>query len=70
MRRVAGAERKPGQPWQIGPVGSMIGNEADRLIDEIRGQVIAAGASPGRIDVSVVGNQFRRVLIGLGIEEA
>ena len=33
MRRVAGAERDPGQPRQIGPVGDVIGDEADRLID-------------------------------------
>ena len=70
MRRVAGAEREPGQPGQIGPVGGVIGDEADRLIDQIRGQVIAVGIGAGRIDMGVVGDQFRRVLVGLGIEEA
>ena len=70
MRRVAGAERDPGQPRQIGPVGGVIGDEADRLVDQIRGQVIAVGVGAGRIDVGVVGDQFRRELVGLGIEEA
>ena len=32
--------------------------------------MIAVRIDPGRIDMGVVGNQFRRELIGLGIEEA
>ena len=70
MRRVAGAERDPGQPRQIGPVGDVVGDEADRLIDQIRGQVIAVGVGAGRIDMGVVGHELRRVLVGLGVEEA
>ena len=35
MRRMAGAERDPGQPGNIGPVGGVIGDEADRLVDEV-----------------------------------
>ncbi len=41
VRRVAGAERDPGQPRDIGPVGDVIGDEADRLVDQIGRQVIA-----------------------------
>ena len=70
MRRVAGAERHPGQPRDIGPVGGVIGDEADRLVNQIRREVIAIRVGPGRIDMGVVGNQLRRELIGLGIEEA
>ena len=70
VRRVAGAERDPGQPRQIGPVGDVIADEADRLVDEVGGQVIAVGISPRRIDVRVAGDELRRILIGLGIEEA
>ncbi len=70
MRRVAGAERNPGQPRQIGPVGDVIADEADRLVDEIGGQMIAVGIGPRRIDVRVAGDELRRILIGLGVEEA
>ena len=69
MRRVAGAQRQPGQPGQIGPVGDVVGDEADRLIDQIRRQMIAAGMGPGRVDVGVVRHQFRRELIGLRVHE-
>ncbi len=70
MRRVTGAERDPGQPRQIGPVGDVIGDEADRLVDQIRGQMIAVGIGAGRIDMGVVGDQLRRELVGLGVEKA
>ena len=43
MRRVAGAEGEPGQPGQIGPVGDVVADEADRLVDQVRGQMIAVG---------------------------
>ena len=48
----------------------MIGDEADRLIDQVRGQMITVGVAAGRIDMGVFGDQFRRVLVGLGVEEA
>ena len=70
VRCVAGAERDPGQPRDIGPVGGVIGDEADRLIDQVGRQVIAVRVGAGRIDMRVVGNQFRRELIGLSVEEA
>ncbi len=70
MRRMAGAERQPGQPRHIGPVGDVIGDEADRLVDQVRGQMIAVGVGAGRIDMGVVAHQLRRVLVGLGIHEA
>ena len=70
MRRVTGGKRDPGQPGQIGPVGDVISDETDRLIDQIGGQVIAVGKAAGWIDVGVVGDQLRRELVGLGIEEA
>ena len=41
VRRVAGAERDPGQPRDIGPVGGVVGDEADRLVDQVGRQVIA-----------------------------
>ncbi len=70
MRRMTGAESKPGQPGQIGPVGNVIGDEADRLIDQIGSQMIAVGVGSGRMNVGVVGDEFRRVLVGLGVEKA
>ena len=70
VRRVAGAEREPGQPRDIGPVGDVIGDEADRLVDQIGRQVIAVRIDAGRIDMGVVGHEFGRELVGLGIEEA
>jgi hypothetical protein len=54
MRRMAGGGRKPCQPRQIGPVGDVIGDEADRLINEVGREVITALVGPGRIDVRVV----------------
>ena len=69
MRRVAGAEGDPGQPGQIRAIGDVVADEADRLVDQVRGQVIAVGKRPGRIDMGVVRYQFRRELIGLGVEE-
>ena len=42
----------------------------DRLVDEIRSQVIAGGEGARRIDRRVVAHQFRRELVGLGIHEA
>ena len=70
MWRMTGAKGEPRQPRQVGPVRHVIGDEADRLIDQIGRQVIAVGVSPRRIDVGVVGDKLRCVLIGLGIEEA
>ena len=70
MRRVAGAEGEPGQPWQVGPLGDVIGDEADRLIDQIGRQVIAALERAGRIDMLLSRHQLRRILIGLGIDKA
>jgi len=70
MRRVAGAERNPRQPGQIGTVGDVIADKADRMVDQIRRQVITAGVGTGRINMRVVGDEFRGILIGLGIEEA
>ena len=69
MRRMAGAEGKPRQPWHIGPVGDVIGDEADRLIDQIRRQMITLGIAARWIDMGVVGHQLRRILVGLGVEE-
>jgi hypothetical protein len=70
MRCVAGTECQPGQPGLVGPCGDMLGNEADRLIDEIFGEVIAAFISAGQRDAGIVADQLRRILIGLRIHEA
>ena len=70
VRRMAGAERDPGQPRNIGPIGMVIADEADRLVDQVLGQMIAVGVRAGRIDVRVVRDELGRVLVGLGIEEA
>ena len=70
MRRVAGAERDPGQPRLIGPCRDVLGDEADRLIDQILGEVIAALIRSRRRDAGVVADQLRRILVGLGIHEA
>ena len=70
VRRVAGAERDPGQPRRSRLVGDMVGEIADRLVDQIGGQVIAGREGARRIDRRVVAHQLRRVLVGLGIHEA
>ena len=70
MRRVAGAEGEPCQPRQIGAVGDVVADEADRLIDQVPGQVVAVRIGARRIDMPVVGNQLRRILVGLGVEKA
>lgn len=53
MRRVAGAERKPGQPWQIGRSGSVVSDETVPTDPQVS-QVIAAFVRAGRIDMGVV----------------
>ena len=70
VRRMAGAERHPGQPRRLGVVGDMVGEIADRLVDEVGGQVIAGREGARRIDRRVVAHQLGRVLVGLGIDEA
>jgi hypothetical protein len=40
------------------------------LIEKILGEVISGGKSSRGCNVAVVTNQFRRVLVCLGIEEA
>src|SRR5579871_5173615 len=70
MRRMAGAEREPGQPGKIRSVGDVIADEADRLIDQVGGQVIAGGVVTSRIDMRVVGDELRRILVSLRIEKA
>ena len=69
MRRVAGAERHPCQPGDIGPVGGVIGDEADRLVNQVRREVITARVNPGWIDVGIVSDEFGRELVGLGVEK-
>ncbi len=51
MRRMASAESEPCQPRQVRPVGDVIGDEADRLVDQVGGEVIAAGEAAGRRDL-------------------
>ena len=71
VRRVAGAQRQPGQPRRLLVVGDVVGEIADGLVDQVGGQVIARWRSlPGRIDRRVVAHQLGRVLVGLGIHEA
>ena len=70
MRRMRGAECQPKQPGIVRPLGGMTGQEADRLIDEVGGQVIAIGEGSRRLDTRIVAHQFRSVLIGLRIHEA
>ena len=48
----------------------MVGEIADRLVDQVGCQVIARREGAGRFDRRVVAHQFRRVLVGLGIHEA
>ncbi len=69
VRRVAGAERHPGQPWDIGLVGGVIGYEADRLVDQVGREVIAVRIRPRCIDVGVVRDKLRCELISFGIEK-
>ena len=70
VRRVAGAQRHPGQPRRLLVVGDVVGEIADGLVDQIGGQVIARGEVAGRIDRRVVAHQLGRVLVGLGVHEA
>ena len=70
MRRVAGAKCDPGEPGNVRTVDDMVADEADRLVDQILGQMIAVRIRARWIDMRVVGDELRRVLVGLGIEEA
>ena len=70
VRRVAGAEGEPGQPRRVGRVGRVVGDEADGLVGQVLGQVVAAGVGPGRGDRRVVADELGRVLVGLGVHEA
>ena len=67
---MAGAQRHPGEPRDLGPVAGMVGEIADRLVDQVGRQVIARRERAGRLDRRVVAHQFGRVLVGLGIHEA
>ncbi len=70
MRRMAGAEGHPGEPWRFRIVADMVGEVADRLVHEIGCQMIARGEGARRIDRRVVAHQLRRVLIRFRIHEA
>ena len=69
MRRMASAEREPAKPRVLRPVRDMIGNETDRAVHEIGGQMIAALERAGRLDMRIVEHEFRRVLIRLRIQK-
>ena len=69
MRRVACAEGDPCQPWLIGPRRDVIGDESDRLIDQIFGEVIAALIRARHRDARIVTHQLGRILIRLGVHE-
>ena len=70
MRRVTCAEGDPGQPRLVGPRRDVLGDEADRLIDQILGEVIAALIRARQRDARIVAHQLGRILIRLGIHEA
>jgi hypothetical protein len=69
VRRVAGAWRQPQQPGRFRRVGLQVGQVADRLVDQVGGEVIAGLEGARRIDGGVVADQFGRVLVRLGIHE-
>ena len=48
----------------------MAGQEADRLIDEVGCQVVAAFEASGCIDARIVEYELRRILVGFRIHEA
>ena len=62
--------RQPEQPGRVRRVGHVVGQEADRLVDEVGGEVIALGVARRRLDRRVVAHQLGRVLVGLGVHEA
>ena len=70
VRGMARSRSEQHEPRCVGRSHLMAREELDRSIGEILGEVIAGcpGARCG--DVAVVANQFRRVLVGLGVEEA
>ena len=70
MRRVACAEREPEEPRRVGSLGGVVGEEANRAVDEIGRQMIAAPERTRWIDARVVDHQLRCVVIGFGIHEA
>jgi hypothetical protein len=70
MRRMAGTQRQPGEPWRVRRIGGVVGDHADGLVHQVGRQVVAAGVSAGRIDMGVVAHQLGRVLVGLGVHEA
>ena len=59
------------QPRRLFIVGDVVGEIADGLVDQVGGQVIAAGEVPlpGRIARRVVAHQLGCVLVGLGVHE-
>ena len=69
VRRMTGAQGQPDQPGVFRRVCLMFGDEADRLIDQVRGQMVAVSVSARRVDDRVVPDQFRRELIGLGVHK-
>ena len=69
MRRVACAEGDPCQPRLIGSRRDVVGDEADRLIDQIFGEVIAALIRARHRDARIVTHQLGRILIRLGVHE-
>ena len=70
MRRVACAIGEPQQERRVGLRRDVIGDEADRLVGQVGGEVIAAGVCAGRRHHRVVAHQLGRILIGLGVHEA
>src|SRR6202048_3978043 len=50
MRRMARPEREPQEPWRVGLLCRVPGQEGSRLIDEVSGQVGAAFEGPRSID--------------------
>ena len=79
---MADAEGQPKMPWLgrlVGPVvglvvGLVVGQEADRLVDVVGTEVVAAGeAARGREHFTarrVVAHPLGRVRVGLGVHEA
>ncbi len=69
VRCVACSRRHREEPWGVGDRGMMACEVADRLVDQIRGQVIAGRVVARCADVGVVADEFGGVLVGFGIEE-
>ena len=67
MRRVLGAQAQVQEKGLVRRDRLLLADHADRLVDDVLGQVIALAVR--RLDVVVVQHQFRMPLVGFAFQE-